>query len=48
MQAILSANDLRAVAQLSRFASTSDPGLLYVCPSPSKTVCCGWPPTNDA
>jgi hypothetical protein len=34
MQAILSANDLRAVAQLSRFASTSDPGLQYVCALP--------------
>ncbi len=34
MQAILSGNDLRAVAQLSRFASTSDPSLQYVCALP--------------
>jgi hypothetical protein len=40
MQAILSANDLRAVAQLSRFAAT--PAFNTYAPSPSKTVCCGW------
>jgi hypothetical protein len=36
MKVTLSANDLRLVAQLSRFTSTSDPDLQYVCALPEK------------
>jgi hypothetical protein len=34
----MSANDLRSVAQLSRFASTSDPDLQYVCALPAEQI----------